>query len=189
MNEKQISRPRHSARWRTARPRAVFGVVLAVMASCGLALDAAPARAADEVLGEFRDWFAVAYDDGGKKVCYAVSKPKKSDGDYTKRGPIYVQVTRRGGASGDVVSFEAGYPYKDGGEVEVTVKKKTFTLFADRQTAWAYTADDDRALVKAMRKGSKMTVVGFSRRGTKTTDTYSLYGFTLAHKAIVKACG
>ena len=186
MNEKQISRPRWAARRKTVR-EAGFGAALAVALFCGSALGAA--RAEDEVLGQFRDWLAVAYDDGGKKVCYAVSQPKKSDGDYTKRGPVYVQVTRRGGVAGDVVSFEAGYPYKDGGEVEVTVKKKTFTLFADRQTAWAYTADDDKALVKAMRKGSKMTVVGFSRRGTETTDTYSLYGFTLAHKAIAEACG
>ena len=184
MNEKQISTPK-----RTSGPWPVLGAVLAVALFAGSVFGAAPAQAEDEVLGEFRDWFAVAYDDGGNKVCYAVSKPKKSDGDYTKRGLIYVQVTRRGGAASDVVSFEAGYPYKDGGEVEVTVKKKTFTLCADQQSAWANTADDDKALVKAMRKGSKMTVVGFSRRGTKTTDTYSLYGFTLAHKAIVKACG
>ena len=34
--------------------------------------------------------------------------------------------------------------------------------------------------------GKKMVVVGFSKRGTKTTDTYSLFGFTQAYETILK---
>jgi hypothetical protein len=37
-------------------------------------------------------------------------------------------------------------------------------------------------------KGAAMVVVGTSERGTKTTDTYSLKGFTAAYGAISKAC-
>jgi hypothetical protein len=33
-----------------------------------------------------------------------------------------------------------------------------------------------------------MVVKGTSSRGTKTTDSYSLLGFTKAHKAIDTAC-
>ena len=33
-----------------------------------------------------------------------------------------------------------------------------------------------------------MTVKGISGRGTKTTDTYSLKGFTAAYRTIGKAC-
>ena len=34
-----------------------------------------------------------------------------------------------------------------------------------------------------------MIVQGTSSRGTKTTDTYSLIGFTKAYRAIADACG
>ena len=43
-------------------------------------------------------------------------------------------------------------------------------------------------MIRAMKRGSKMTVVGTSSRGTKTTDTYSLSGFTKAKGVIDKNC-
>ena len=30
----------------------------------------------DDVLGRFRDWYAAAYTDGGRTICYMVSLPK-----------------------------------------------------------------------------------------------------------------
>jgi hypothetical protein len=39
-----------------------------------------------------------------------------------------------------------------------------------------------------MRKGDEMVVRGKSRRGTITTDTYSLSGVTKAVDAITKVC-
>ena len=40
-----------------------------------------------------------------------------------------------------------------------------------------------------MKRGRKMVVKGKSSRGTATTDTYSLTGFSAAYKAIGEACG
>ena len=40
-----------------------------------------------------------------------------------------------------------------------------------------------------MKGGLAMIVAGISSRGTLTTDTYSLNGFTAAYDAITKACG
>ena len=40
----------------------------------------------------------------------------------------------------------------------------------------------------AMKGGKAMVVKGTSSRGTLTTDTYSLAGFTAAYAAIGKAC-
>jgi hypothetical protein len=39
-----------------------------------------------------------------------------------------------------------------------------------------------------MQSGSQMIVTGISGRGAKTSDTYSLLGFTAAYNAINKAC-
>ncbi len=39
-----------------------------------------------------------------------------------------------------------------------------------------------------MKAGSNLVVKASSSRGTDTTDTYSLSGFTAAYNAISKAC-
>ena len=44
-------------------------------------------------------------------------------------------------------------------------------------------------IIKAMRAGNTLVVKGTSSRGTLTTDTYSLKGFTAVHNALNKACG
>ena len=65
------------------------------------------------------------------------------------------------------------------------VKKK---LFTQDDAAWAADKETDQELVQAMIRGHSMVVKGTSSRGTATTDSYSLLGFTKAHKAINTAC-
>jgi invasion protein IalB len=143
-----------------------------------------------EPLGAFGDWAAYTYKDGDTDVCYMASQPKEAKGNYKKRDAIWTLVTHRskGGADG-VVSIIAGYTYKQGGEVQVEVGNDTFRLFTDRDKAWANSAEDDAKLIAAMKGGSRMVVRGVSARGTETTDTYSLSGFTKTYEAIRRACG
>ncbi len=151
---------------------------------------AATAAAAADVIGTFGGWTAFADREGGKKICYIGSAPTKSSGKYKKRGDIYILVTHRPAEKKTgVVSITNGYTYKQGSEAEVTVGNAAFRLFTDRDTAWAYDAKADRALVRAMKAGLKMVVRGTSAKGTKTTDTYSLKGFSAALRAIGIACG
>jgi len=63
------------------------------------------------------------------------------------------------------------------------------SLFTSEGHAWARDTETDKAMVKAMMRGSTMIVKGTSWRGTKTTDTYSLKGFTAAYKESRTACG
>ena len=138
-------------------------------------------------LGAFGDW--EAYRDPREGFCYAGSKPTKQEGRYTQRGDAFVLVTHRPKEkSFDVISFDAGYVYKDGAEVIVTVGPQSFTLFGQGEQAWARDAAGDAQLVKAMRTGSTLVVKGTSSRGTPTTDTYSLKGVSAALDAINKAC-
>jgi invasion protein IalB len=87
-----------------------------------------------------------------------------------------------------VVSFVAGYVYGDSGDVTVTIDQTQFDLFTHEDTAWAPDAGTDNDLVNAMKKGNGMVVKGRSSRGTPTTDTYSLTGFSRAYQAIAEAC-
>ena len=72
--------------------------------------------------------------------------------------------------------------------MDVAIGEHRFTLTTDSSTAWSASAREEHKMVEAMRAGRSMIVAGVSRRGTQTTDTYSLLGFTAAHKAINKAC-
>ncbi|MCH8238140.1 MAG: hypothetical protein IIC06_08205 [Proteobacteria bacterium] len=134
-------------------------------------------------------WEAYQESEGGKKVCYLGSLPKKATGKYKKRGETYVLITHRPAEkSANVVSVKAGYTYQENSEVEVIIGTETFKLFTDAGHAFAYDQKTDGRLVKAMIRGAKMVIKGTSSRGTKTTDSYSLKGFTAAYQAINKAC-
>ncbi len=134
-------------------------------------------------------WEAYQETEGGKKVCYIGSLPKKATGKYKKRGDTYVLITHRPAEkSANVVSVKAGYTYQENSEVEVLIGTETFKLFTDAGHAFAYDQKTDGLLVKAMIRGAKMVIKGISSRGTKTTVSYSLRGFTAAYKAINKAC-
>ena len=144
---------------------------------------------AERPLGSFGDWEAFTEREGKNLLCFMASEATKARGDYSKRGQTYVMVTHRPAEkSANVVSVEAGYSYKDGSEVEITIGKETFKLFTHGTTAFAYDAKSDNALVKAMIRGAGMTIKGYSSRGTLTTDTYSLKGFSASYKAISAAC-
>ncbi len=145
--------------------------------------------AEQKLIGEYGDWLAYYYRDNAGPVCYMASTPKKDEGKYTKRGDIYVVVTHRPNEkSFDVVNINAGYKYKPASETELKIGAKTFKLFVNGDKAWTTSSKDDKEIVAAMKRGSRMIVNGTSFKGTKTKDTYSLNGFTSAYKAISNKC-
>lgn len=162
---------------------------LAVFAAVAGPVATAAADSA-KLLSSHGDWEAYLEAEGGKKVCYVGSKPKKESGKYRKRGDTYVLITHRPAEnSSNVISVSAGYTYQAASEVDVAIGDGKFRLFTDGDYAFAYDAKADGELVQAMVKGAQMTVKGTSNRGTATTDVYSLKGFTAAYKAIGQACG
>ena len=163
---------------------------LSIPVVCILGLIALPAAAQQpKTIGKFEAWEALTFDEGGSLVCYASSEPVRSEGDYAKRGKAYALVTHRPAKKSlGVVTIMAGYAYKAGGDVTAAIGGRTFTLFASGEAAWADDATDPK-LVAAMKGGREMVVRGVSSRGTETTDTYSLAGFSRAYAAIGEACG
>ncbi len=168
---------------------AAFAVLLPGMPPALLPSGPAAAQAIERI-SDHRDWSAFRYKEDGETVCYMASSPKKAEGDYSQRGDIFAIVTHRP-ASNRVgeVSISAGYTYKDKSSVRLKIGSKSWDLFTDGSSAWAPTATEDKAIITAMRAGSSMVVKGTSARGTLTTDTYSLLGFSKALGAIDEACG
>lgn len=147
------------------------------------------ATAADKELGRYGDWGALTFTEGKNTGCAMWSQPTKDEGKYSKRGPIYAYVTHRPWEKKlNEFSIAAGYPFKKDSTVQVRIGGQKFALFTVGETAWSWTPKDDKALVEAMKRGNTMIVTGVSSRGTQTTDTYSLIGFTKAFEAISKAC-
>lgn len=135
------------------------------------------------------DWSVFTFDEDGSKVCFTASQPTSSKGNYKRRGDAFALITHRPAENSyDVVSIVAGYTYKTGSSVKSTANGRTFEMFTQGDTAWANDDASDRALAKALQRGSKLVVKGTSSRGTDTTDTYSLKGATAAYKAMSRAC-
>ncbi len=142
------------------------------------------------LLGTFGDWTAYSFVENGNEVCYMASQPKTAVGNYTSRGDVFALITHRPAEkTRDVFSYITGYPYKSSSDVTVKTNGQTFKLFTQDDTAWAADSKADASLVNAIRSGSKMIVKGTSKRGTLTTDTFSLKGSGKAYQAISKACG
>ena len=138
-----------------------------------------------------KKWGAYRYDNDNGRICFVSSVPIKSKGKYDpkNRGDIRVFVSHGPGkAERDVVQVIAGYRYKPQSDVSLTIDGKSFNLFTIEDRAYAESDEDDRRIITLMKRGSRMTVVGISSRGTKTTDTYSLSGFTKTKAVIDKTC-
>lgn len=154
-----------------------------------LATGSLPAASADRSLGNFKDWSTMAFGDKKSLTCMAFTQPQKSDGDYTRRGDVFVFVTHRPGAGQkNQVSIETGYTYDAKAPVTLTIDDRSFALSADGSAAWLADSGKAAALVAAMKAGRAMQVEGTSSKGTRTKDQYSLLGFTAATRAIDKTC-
>ena len=160
---------------------AVAVIVLAV---------AVPRARAQDVLATHETWNAMAAGSGKDRVCYVAAAPRKEEGKYSSRGDTFVLVSQRPGEdTRDTVEVRAGYTYKADSDVTVNIDGRKYSLFTNADSAWARDAEADHAIAAAMKAGKEMIVTGYSSRGTLTTDTYSLSGFTAAYNAAAKACG
>lgn len=139
------------------------------------------------------DWSVFVEED--PKECWGVSAPKETvnsrDGQVVsvRRGDILLFVTFRpeSGATGEV-SFTGGYPFRSGSTVGLEVGGSEFELFTDGEWAWPADAANDTALVTALKRGAEAVLTGVSSRGTTTTDTFSLMGFTAAMEEAEARC-
>jgi hypothetical protein len=160
-----------------------------VLTTGAVLLIAAAAQAADRSLGTFRDWSTMAFGDAKDLTCMAFAQPTRSEGDYTRRGDVFVFVSNRPrDGERNRLSVETGYTYDGKSPVTLTIDDGTFKLRSDGSTAWLADPSEGEALIRAMKAGRLMQVVGTSSKGTVTTDDYSLLGFTAAARAIDENC-
>lgn len=145
---------------------------------------------AAKFLQQFNDWSSYERAGGSNKMCFAVSQPKDSKPKNANRGQIVFYLTTwKNDNIKNQVSVKIGYPLRDGSKVTAIIGADKFTLFVKDDKAFIENTKDEGRLIAAMKKGSKMIVSGTSKRGTTTTDIYSLSGITAALKHVAQSCG
>ncbi len=153
-------------------------------------LAASPAYAQTaKLLDTFKDWQVFVHEANDEKVCFAASAPKEKAPKGVNRGSVFLYLTTW--KKDDVrneVSIKVGYTFKPESVPVVTVGSDTFELYAKDDKAFMRDPAEERKLIDAMKKGSTLTMTGLSSRGTKTEDSYSLYGLTAALGEVEKAC-
>lgn len=151
-----------------------------------------PAGAAQpQLLGQFGDWGAYTATPGGRKVCFALAKPAKSQTNPPNRprDPTYIFVSSRPAEKvKDEVSIIIGYGFKPNTDASAEVGGASFAMYTQNDGAWIKNAAEESRLIDAMRKGAELTVKGVSARGTSTTDVYSLRGVGQALDRVAQEC-
>lgn len=168
--------------------------------SAALVLAAVPAAAQTQnatLLGVFQNWSAYSSGAGDAMTCYALSQPRATRPAGASRGAIYLMVSdwpaRKVKAEPQIV---LGYPAKPDSPAALAVGSAKFSFFArpngaganPNASAWLQSLGDNGRLVEAMTKGVSAVATGVSARGTQTSDTYSLAGFTDALAKIHETC-
>ena len=101
-------------------------------------------------LGKFNDWSAYAEGEGKNLACLAVSKPKKAEGNYKRRGEIFAVITHLPGQNKwNEFSIVAGYNYKADSNPEIIIGDLKFQLFTSGSRAWSFSPSEDEKIIRS----------------------------------------
>lgn len=149
----------------------------------------APAAGQPVEIGKYDAWNAYAATAKGGKVCYALGQPASRKPGGLNRDPAYFFVSNRPKESvRNEISIVIGFPVKQDSKVELAVDRNAFELYTRADGAFMASAEEEKKLVAALKKGRSMTVKSISIRGRTTTDIYPLSGLGGAIDRIDKDC-
>jgi hypothetical protein len=143
------------------------------------------------LLGQYGEWGAYTATPGGRKICFAISKPAAAEtkpADRPRNQPYMFISTRPADRVTNEVSIMVGYPFKTSSEATAEVGATTFQLYTQGDGAWIKNAAEEAHMVDAMRAGDSAVVKGTSAKGTESIDTYSLKGLTEALDRLAQEC-
>ena len=140
-------------------------------------------------IGKFKDWESFIISQEGNKVCFAQSVPVVRAPKKLKREPSRLFVSFRPGENiKNEVSVTNGYEFKLKAPVTAKSGKKSYDLFSKGKFAWVVDDDDEKKLIRTMKKASRLMIIGNTQKGDQTTDHYSMMGFTKAYNTAKKSC-
>jgi len=142
-----------------------------------------------KIQGKFKNWESHFIKQGNDLICFAISMPIKMQPKNLNRAESRIFVTFRTKDNiRDEVSVTGGYPYKKNTSVNVSIANSNFKFLSSEKFAWLPKKDNEIKIIRQMKKKNDAKVIGVSARGNKTTDTYSLLGFTDAYNSAKNKC-
>ena len=150
---------------------------------------AAPALAqVPNRISQNKDWGSYNFKGADGTLCYILSIPTVKTPPDRDHGEVFFTLTNHPGQGPTLEpQFMVGYPFRDDSKVVLAIDDKKFNMFTRGNNAWMENPAEEPLVVEAMKTGKSMVLTAESRRGTKTTYTYSLSGVSASLKDIL-AC-
>ena len=148
-------------------------------------------RSAEELksIGKFKDWETFTVNENNNKICFAQSIPILRAPKKFERNPSRLFVSFRPTEDiKDEVSATSGYTFQKEKIVKAKSGKKTFDFFAQENFAWILDTEEEQKFIQAMKKASRVMIIGRTDKGKQTIDHYSLMGFSKAYNTAKKNC-
>ena len=149
------------------------------------------ARSAEELksIGKFKDWETYTAIENNNKICFAQSIPILRAPKKFERDPSRLFISFRPTEDiKDEVSATSGYTFQKEKLVKAKTGKKTYDFFSREEFAWILDTEEEQGFIKAMKKASRVMIIGRTDKGKQTIDHYSLMGFSKAYNIAKKNC-
>ena len=149
------------------------------------------ARSAEDLksIGKFKDWETFTVTENNNKICFAQSIPILRAPKKFERNPSRLFVSFRPTEDiKDEVSATSGYTFQKEKIVKAKTGKKTYDFFSQEEFAWILDTEEEQRFIQAMKKASRVMIIGRTEKGKQTIDHYSLMGFTKAYGTAKKNC-
>ena len=140
-------------------------------------------------IGKFKDWESFILSKEGNKICFAQSIPVVRAPKKIKRDPSRLFISFRPNENiKDEISVTTGYIFQKKSPVRAKTGKKTYDFSSREEFAWIFDTEEEQRFIKAMKKASRVMIIGRTEKGKQTIDHYSLMGFTKAYNTAKKNC-
>ena len=148
-------------------------------------------RSAEDLtsIGKFKDWETFTVTENDNKICFAQSIPILRAPKKFERNPSRLFISFRPTKDiKDEVSATSGYTFQKEKIVKAKTGKKTYDFFSQEEFAWILDTEEEQRFIKAMKKASRVMIIGRTDKGKQTIDHYSLMGFSKAYNIAKKNC-
>jgi len=140
-------------------------------------------------VGKFKDWESFVLLQDGNKTCFAQSSPVVRAPKKFERNPSRLFVSFRPIEDiNDEISTTSGYTFQKEKIVKAKTGKKTYDFFSQEEFAWILDTEEEQRFIKAMKKASRLMIIGRTNKGKQTIDHYSLMGLSKAYNTAKKNC-
>jgi hypothetical protein len=141
-----------------------------------------------QMIGSSGSWSTWKVYENKKAVCYVYSDASSLRPEHLDHGRVSLFVRRLSSAKlRTEASLQAGYDFGPTA-IRIAVDDKRFTLIPRGNHAWLRRTEREAEFVRALEKGRRATIEATSRRGNKTTYSFTLNGFAAAMRKAGRGC-